>query len=403
MATITETRKIPVKRGYEVIVAGGGIAGISAALSAKREGLDVMLIEKSCVLGGLATLGLVNWYEPLCDGEGSVLTTGIAEELLKLAIKHGYDNLDESWKDGSYAETKPKRRYSTFFNPSVFSLALNELLQKEGIKVCYDTICSYPVMEENIVSGIIVENKSGRHYYPLKVLIDATGDADLIHRAGVPHRYGTNYLTYYGHGCNIKTIEKAYNTKNLFNLNTGQFHVGADLNGRGQPEGVPIYNEFNADSVNDYIITGQSLLFDKIKSFNTDEYCLYTLPNMPQLRKTRCMIGDETFLAEDGRHFENSIGAIGDFRQRGRHYEIPIGALYNSDYPNILAAGRVISADGEGWETARVIPSAALTGQAAGVVAAKAIGMKIPVSEVNYKYVQDSLKAKQVNLFSNNK
>ncbi len=399
MDIFVEKRNIPVMKEFDVIIAGGGIAGISAALSAKREGADVLLLEKSCVLGGLATLGLVNWYEPLCDGIGNVVTTGIAEELLKLAIKYGYDNLDSRWKNDSTNKKHIKRRYSTFFNPSIFSLALNNLLIKENISIMYDTLCSYPVMEYEKVRGIIIENKDGRKYYPTKVLVDATGDADLIYRAGVPCREGKNYLTYYGHGCNEKTLEKAYKSKDMFELNAGIFHVGADMNGRGQPVGVPVYSGISADVVNEYIRTGQSLLFEKIKLGKKDEQCLYSLPNMPQLRKTRCMIGEATFLAEDGRHFENSVGMIGDFRYRGKHYEIPMSTLYNKKFPNILAAGRVISADREGWETARVIPSAALTGQASGVLAAKAAKDGVVISEVDYRFVQERLLSNRVNLF----
>ena len=75
----------PIHKGkYDVIVVGGGIAGIAAAVSASREGANTLLIEKSINLGGLATGGLISWYEPLCDGEGNQMIYGIAEELIKL-------------------------------------------------------------------------------------------------------------------------------------------------------------------------------------------------------------------------------------------------------------------------------------------------------------------------------
>ena len=65
MDKIIETREIPIKGEYDIIIAGGGIAGVAAALAAKRLGSRVLLIEKSVMLGGLATLGLISWYEPL--------------------------------------------------------------------------------------------------------------------------------------------------------------------------------------------------------------------------------------------------------------------------------------------------------------------------------------------------
>ena len=78
-------RNVTEKGKYDVIVVGGGIAGVAAAVSAVRNGTSVFLIEKSVNLGGLATGGLISWYEPLCDGKGKQMVTGMAEELIKLS------------------------------------------------------------------------------------------------------------------------------------------------------------------------------------------------------------------------------------------------------------------------------------------------------------------------------
>ena len=72
--------KITEKENYDVIVVGGGIAGISAAVAAARQGVSVLLIEKGLNLGGLSTSGLISWYEPLCDGKGKQMIFGISEE-----------------------------------------------------------------------------------------------------------------------------------------------------------------------------------------------------------------------------------------------------------------------------------------------------------------------------------
>src|SRR5512139_1604324 len=100
MEFLCESAQVPVADTYDVVVVGGGIAGVSAALAARRSGCRVLLIEKSVVLGGLATLGFIAYYLPLCDGRGKKVTGGISEELLHLSIKYGYHDLQPEWKDG---------------------------------------------------------------------------------------------------------------------------------------------------------------------------------------------------------------------------------------------------------------------------------------------------------------
>ena len=259
-------------------------------------------------------------------------------------------------------------------------------------------MASYPYMDKNICNGLIVESKNGREYFPCKVLIDATGDADLIFRAGIPCRFGRNYLTYFGHGCTMDTIRKTVDSKDMVNLNSNIFHIGSDLNGKGHPEDVPYFEGISNEDISQYIMTGQDRLFDKIKTRPKNEQCLYSLPNMTQFRKTRCMIGEETFYGIDGQRMEDSIGAAGDFRKKGKHYEIPIGVLFNKQYPNIIAAGRTISCEDDGWEVARVIPTAAMTGQAAGTLAALGIKRKQMVTEVLPGLVQEKLQGNDVKL-----
>ena len=89
---------------YDVLVAGGGLSGAAAALSAGRCGKRVLLIEKQCSLGGLATTGLVNFWVPLCNGRGRMIIRGMAEELLKLSLRLGFDTLPEEWKQGEPAQ-----------------------------------------------------------------------------------------------------------------------------------------------------------------------------------------------------------------------------------------------------------------------------------------------------------
>ena len=94
------SRNIPVRTPHDVIVAGGGVAGVAAAVSAAARGVSVLLVEKSNILGGLATLGLVNLFVPMCNGRGKQIIFGLADKWLRESIKYGYDNLHPEWRDG---------------------------------------------------------------------------------------------------------------------------------------------------------------------------------------------------------------------------------------------------------------------------------------------------------------
>lgn len=151
MEYIKESEKNIAALGkYDVFVAGGGIAGISAALAAARKGAKVILTEKQCVLGGLATAGLVTIYLPLCDGEGRQVTYGIAEELLKLSMLHGYDGkYPKPWVEGGTKEEKAKTRYEVQFNPALFALEAERVLVEAGVKILYNTaICSVQMKDK---------------------------------------------------------------------------------------------------------------------------------------------------------------------------------------------------------------------------------------------------------------
>ena len=89
MELIEYTRKIPVKKKYDVIVAGGGVAGVAAAVSAARCGCSTLLLEKSNILGGLGTLGLINLFVPMCNGRGKQIIFGLAERWLRKSAEIG--------------------------------------------------------------------------------------------------------------------------------------------------------------------------------------------------------------------------------------------------------------------------------------------------------------------------
>ena len=176
-------RQIPVTVECDTLVCGGGIAGISAALAAARCGKKVTLIERMFALGGLATLGLVTIYLPLCDGNGRQVSFGIAEELLRLSIKNGIEGIHraESWLDNRDEKTE---RFEVTYNPSIFAIEAEKLLIENGVKLLYGTTLCDAVTENGRITHVVIENKSGRSAISATTFIDASGDADLCKLSG---------------------------------------------------------------------------------------------------------------------------------------------------------------------------------------------------------------------------
>lgn len=364
-----------VKQGhYNVIVVGGGISGVAAAVSAAREGMSVLLIEKQINLGGMATGGLISWYEPLCSGEGEQIVFGIAEELIKLSVKYCYDSLPKEW-GGTERSGHRRERYASQFSPTTFSLALDEYVLENGARLLFDTLATYPVMEGNICKGVIVENISGREEYSADVVIDATGTAAIMHRAGVPCVEGQNFASYVIHKIDDDIIDEYKENGYTWKLRRWD-GAGSDMDGNGQPEGEKLISGTDAKEASDYIVHGKARMLEKIKEWDRYSFDLMSIPTMPQFRTIRHIVGDSDFNADTEAVFTDSIGRLTDFRTKKipNTYDFPLSALYNSDFPNLLAAGRIISTSTrDGWEVARVIPSCAKTGEEAGKAAARYI------------------------------
>lgn len=379
-----------VKKEYDVVVVGGGVAGAAAALAAAREGASVILLEKAALLGGLATIGLINWYEPLCDGNGKKLIGGIGEEFLHASIKYCQDTLPADWREKGESDGVSKR-YTTHFSPNAFAIALFELLIDAGVTVRYDTLATYPQMDGGVCAGVLAETKSGCEYYPCKVVIDATGDAQVFYRAGCACEDGTNWMSFVSH---YRKFDEQLKPDMLA---MRRWKVsGSGMTGKGQPEGFKPIAGVTSDEVNLHIQTGQKILISQLKTMDRNAGELTALPMMPQFRTIRRIIGDFT-LAESNmyQNFEDSIGAFADFRQprRTQWYEVPYRTLYSSKFPNMLAAGRIISSTGEAWNASRVIPVAVMTGEACGTAAALAVRNSVTVPAVDVRQLRDVLAA----------
>ena len=391
MSAFTYTQKIPVKSRYDVIVAGGGVAGVAAAVSAAARGASVLLLEKSNILGGLATLGLVNYFVPMCNGRGRQIIFGLAEKWLRKSAELGYDTIPAPWREGEPKEPTDVR-YVNRYSPYIFALQLMEEVTEMGVDLLYDCIAAHPIVEDGVCTGVITHSKSGAALYPCRQLIDTTGDADLLRAADIPTVERGNFFTYYGQSITLDSCRTAVETGDIRRAYANYFGGNINLFGDRQPSDVPMWHGTTVEEVSDYLIRNQRVMLDKLKGEPRSSRDLAYFPGMPQFRTTCRLDGNYTFsLADVYRHHEDSICAINDFEHRDHLFEVPYGCLCRRGYDNILTAGRSASGDGYGWDLLRVIPPAILTGQAAGEAAVLAMEEGRAVSDITVKTLQARL------------
>jgi hypothetical protein len=388
MKMIQIHENIPVKARYDVVVCGGGVAGAAAAVSAKRRGRNVLLIEKTNLPGGLATIGLINYFVPMCNGRGKQITAGMAEELLRLSAKHSWNTIPEEWLNGD-PETPTETRYTQRYNPQIFALELTEWLAANGVEILFDTLAVRPVMRNGNCDGLLVESKSGREYIETGVVIDATGDADILFRGGVPTVQGKNYYVYQAYEVDLESCQKAYETKNISRIYKPVFAGCANLYGKGQPAEIPLFEGTSGEEISNYLVTSHRRLLKQIEKDDPFTRDIVTLPTMPQFRTTRRLDGDYTLDADDAyKRFSDSVGTICDFDRRDYIYEIPYRCMTKRGFHNLITAGRSVSGSGYAWDVLRVIPSAILTGEAAGVAASIALDSGRAIAEIDIAALQ---------------
>lgn len=370
---ILESLQTEVTKQCDVLVCGGGFAGISAALSAARAGKKVILLEKTYMLGGLGTAGLVTIYLPLCDGEGRQVSFGIAEELLRLSCSMGSeDRYPANWLDSDdpSKRTRTDRRFEVQFNAQLFAILAEQLLQKENVEILYGFYAVGTHKTGDKIDAVVVESKSGRQAIGVKSVVDATGDCDIAHFAEAPtdtfNQGNILAAWYYSVGAegyklhllgasDIPDEEKKTSDKKRTYLLDRRF---SGLDGAELSEQMQLSH---ASTMND------------IKKKRAEDPTLMpcTIATIPQIRMTRKIVGQyEMTLEDDKKYIADSIGMVGNWKKRGPVYEVPFRALYSSKIKNLICAGRCISSTESMWDVMRVIPCCAVTGQAAGLAAA---------------------------------
>ncbi|MBQ4226566.1 MAG: FAD-dependent oxidoreductase, partial [Clostridia bacterium] len=179
-------RHAEIKGSYDVIVCGAGIAGIAAALSAKRAGAKrVLLLEREYAPGGLATLGLVTIYLPLCDGRGHQVSFGISQELLRLSVSEGAEQpIPACWVAPAAPEQRRGERYRCRFNAGLFTCLAERLLVDSGVKILYGATVFDALREGKRLTALVCLQAEGLAAYEANGFVDASGDAVLFACAG---------------------------------------------------------------------------------------------------------------------------------------------------------------------------------------------------------------------------
>ncbi len=372
---------------YDVVVCGAGVAGVAAAVAAARKGAKTAIIEKQCLLGGLATSGLIYIYLPLCDGNGKQLAYGLAEEMLKRCVEYGPFEVPEQWGgpiggEPGCIEAK-KGRYACCFSPAGFTLTLDKMLAEAGVDLWLDTLITDVRKDGNRIVSVDAVNLSGKTWIAGKCFVDATGCALTAKLAGAKTLSEVNHITPW--------VMEMASDPSFFHF-TESLHI-QDFG--KHTEEYAMEPPYDGRKVTEFVRRSWRILREHYDRFSREErtknYPVH-LPAMPQLRKIAHIDALYNLTESDvGKHFEHSIGATGNWIHPDPGWEAPYESLIPKDLDGLLAAGRCIGASGYAWEIFRVIPAAALTGEAAGIAAALCVRNDFAPKDLPYDLLKKHL------------
>lgn len=435
--------EIPVVRQKDVVVVGGGCAGIAAAICAARHGARTLLVESNGVLGGMATAGLVGpfmtCYDP--DGQKQVIK-GFFDEFVREMEKRGGAIHPEHVDAGtSYSGYRVYgHAHCGPFNAEAFKRVAEDLCAESGVELLYHAMFVAPCMNADgtQIEGAVFATKGGLIQVNAKAFIDCTGDADVAYRSGVPCAYGDEsghtqpgslFFTVRGVDKEkLETIrEESGDFKTIFfqetiqkEIEEGRYHVPRNkLAVYENPDGtfrVNMSRVFLKDGCDPFDITAASIKGrQQIEEIITmmrrllpgcEQVELVESASMLGLRETRRIQGAFILSGEDiksKRKFEdviflsgNSIdmhsgSAVNYQPASGVPYQVPYRILLPKKVDNLLVAGRCSSLDRVALAAIRVMPPVFAMGQAAGTAAAICIDKNIPLAEVPIPVLQKTL------------
>jgi hypothetical protein len=429
----------------DVLVVGSGPGGLAAALAARREGMDTILVERHGCFGGNITQSNVEsiaWYRH----EGTVESGGIGVEFEAHAKAMG-------------ASRQESQSRSEALNTELFKYVADRLVEEAGIRPVLHCLAVDVVMDGNAVRGIVTESKSGRQAILAARVIDATGDADIACRTGAPHRMAPKKdllgvtVTFTCSGVDQKrflayvkrhpgsladwAVETAGKEGHLFSPYLAEPFRKAKEAG-DIPQGVCIAGTWgslteqgDAAYLNVVYLTGYDATdvgdltraeiegrqqamwaMAALKKYapGFERAALRTFGASLGTRESRKIVGRCHLTAHDVRNqarFEDTIGIFPEFLDgygiviiptTGRYFHVPYGITLPQKIDNLLVAGRCVAGDQVSHAATRSMMCCTVTGQGAGVAAAVSIRDKVTCRAVDIGRVQRALERQGVRI-----
>ncbi|SEB63701.1 FAD dependent oxidoreductase [Paramicrobacterium humi] len=415
----------PIATRSDVLVVGGGPAGVAAAVTAARSGVSVTLLERYASLGGLASGGMVLVLDDMINGQ-EITVTGIVSEYIErmqklgLAVVPPADDRKTSrelWnKWGRYgtfdfhSHTNPKPIcYAAAFDPDGWKRVSNDLVREAGVNLRLHSWFSRPIVDDGVMKGAIVETKSGPQAHLADVVIDTTGDIDVASRAGAEYIQGSYITTLVFRLGGVDTAlaeefeqrdpkaARAINRKvkrilggawELWWLKTplpGVVWCNAPhMSGFDGTDPVSLTEaEFAA---RERIAEAVDYVKENLPGF-ADAYVLDVAPQIG-VRQTRLLQGEYVMTKDDvmqRRHFRDTVA-------RGRDYYYPYRSLVPTEVDQLLVAGRHYSATPDAQKASREIPPCMAMGQAVASAATLALEQGVRVRDVDPLDIQQRMR-----------
>ena len=388
---IQPRRELPILHQTDVLVVGGGSAGVVAAIAARRAGAQVTLVERYGHFGGLWTGGLVVLIIGHIVKGGKQVCQGIGEEMIRRMDK----------LDGAIINRRPG------VNPTVDAEAAKyimvEMIEEAGIDVFLHCWGVDAIVAGDTVRGVVFESKSGRQAILAKTVIDATGDGDLFAAAGAEFEHRSH---------NVGLVSRI---GNLDRVDVEKAKQASKPRHLGSVTPVPGVNWVNltgpeVDGLDIATLTRMEMNHRKFiwknvqRTRQTPGYeKVYLVETAPQLgvRITRVLNGlNRVRLSHlrEATRFPDVVGVGGSSGATHGEWQIPYGALLPTKVDNVLAAGRCISVDMGMADLVRLVPNCFVTGHAAGVAAAVAVKDNCRPRDVEIAKVQKILRQQEAYL-----